>query len=77
MEELPEDSEEDLKELPEGPEEDREEMLELPEEPERNGPIRESLFLQISSTVPSAITCPPSALAPGPISMIQSASERI
>ena len=54
-----------------------EELSEDLEEPERNGPIWESLFLQISSTVPSAITCPPSAPAPEPISMIQSASERI
>ena len=45
--------------------------------PERYGPIWESGWQQRSSTVPWTITCPPPAPASGPISTIQSASERI
>ena len=45
--------------------------------PERNGPIREPSFSAIWGTVPWAITWPPPAPAPGPISIIQSASLRI
>ena len=43
----------------------------------RKAPMRESLFFAISAIVPSAITCPPFAPASGPISISQSAWERI
>ena len=44
---------------------------------ERKAPILEAGFFPSSPGVPSAMTLPPSAPAPGPISMIQSASDRI
>ena len=43
----------------------------------RKGPIIEALFLFTFSNEPSAITLPPEAPAPGPISMIQSEDESI
>ena len=43
----------------------------------KNGPIMEAGFLVISGIVPSAITYPPPFPASGPISTIQSASDRI
>ena len=45
-------------------------------EPERKGPIMEPGFPDREAGVPSAMTRPPSAPAPGPISMIQSETER-
>ena len=45
--------------------------------PARKGPIWDRGFCWMSATVPSAITCPPPAPAPGPISTSQSAWRRI
>ena len=43
----------------------------------RKAPMRDTLFSTISEIVPSAITCPPFAPASGPISMSQSAWDKI
>ena len=45
--------------------------------PDRNGPMSESGSASISGTEPCAITRPPAAPAPGPISTMQSVSLRM